>query len=534
MSETKVSIETDFPVKTADFIRSNALFWQDIRENAEGDVVLIETSPNPVINHSNAVVGKMIAQAKKLRTAWLKTKTTDEALMRSYSPGSECIEPLGLSPVSLAAMLIGAVWGYLSHVLLVNRIHDYRYREVPYGDFIYDNYLSIFSMATLHRWDVRMVRVFFQLMIKDAQARDTLRNNSIKAVLVSHYIGLQTGPLTRVALQKRIPVYWKGGGDGVLNLAIFNSLDQIYDYPKRPHHKDIQDLRRLPTETVESELKDLIKKAEDPFCKTFSVAYDRRVFSDISREEFLKQMALEDRPLVFVMLHAFNDHPHSHFRQMLFKDYFDWFYKTLQYAKNDRSKNWVFKEHPANMMYPTRDMDLRKIMADQPGHVKFVSMDSDIKASTVMNVADLIVTCLGSAGLEMPAMKGIPSIIASDTFYDGFGFTQEPRTQEEYFRMLKDFVPYRLSADQQKTARCCYLYLNKYCMIPFAAGPGITFAERQNPHTLKTLYMERILQNYQEHSAEIYGQFHEYVDLIKAEGFRRLEKIAVLNDQRQR
>ncbi|GAI50349.1 unnamed protein product, partial [marine sediment metagenome] len=70
------------------FIRTNKVFWQKFKEADSKNFLLVETSNHPVINHANAVAGKIVAQAKNLRIAWIKYPYTDESLMRSYSPNS--------------------------------------------------------------------------------------------------------------------------------------------------------------------------------------------------------------------------------------------------------------------------------------------------------------------------------------------------------------------------------------------------------------------------------------------------------------
>lgn len=514
-----------------EFININKDFWSRYKEPLSQDILLVETSDNPAINHSNAVAGKIVATAKNLRIGWINYEFTDEALMRSYSPNSLFIR---LSKVNVSKkiwFLFCAIFYYISQVLIVNRILSFNYRGVPYGDFIYDGYLATFSMATLHRFDVRMIYVFFTLLLRDEQARLTLDANNIKAILVAHYIGMGTGPLSRVALQRNIPVYWKGGGHEVICFSVFKNLEQRYDYPLKPTKEEINLLLKDYSRTVESDFIKFIDQADNPSYGALSVAFNNVITSDIQRGDFLKIMNLEDRPLIFVMLHAFNDFPCSHFRKLLFNDYYEWFIKTLRFAVSDKSKNWVFKEHPANEFYPTRDLDLPKLMAKMPGHIKYISAKSKITAATVLNVADFIISCIGTAGVEMPALRGIPSLIAGDTFYDGLGFTVEPKSREEYFNVLRNLSPRPLTAHQRMIAKCCYLYLKRYVLVDFAAGPAITYDESKSVQKLKQIYPERIANSYKNYRDKIYCQFEDYAADIKRDNFRRLVRFPAEKDR---
>jgi hypothetical protein len=484
---------------------------------------LVDTSYHAVINHSNAVVAKMVAQAKNLRIAWLRYDNTDEDLMRSYCENSIFLSFKKFAFSKRLLFLSQAIYYYMTCVFFAYRIRSFKYKGIPYDDFIYDSYLAHFSMATLHRFDIRMIKAFYILILKDEQSRALLTNNNIKAVLVAHYIGTDSGPLSRVAMQKNIPLYWKGGGRGAVNLSVYTDLKDRYDYPRRPSLNEVNLLATQHKKRMEDDFQRLISQQFSSCYTVFSVGYNNKVSSDITRARFLKEMKLEDKPLIFIFLHAFNDYPMSHFNSMLFKDYYDWFIQTHRYALKDRTKNWIFKDHPSSKMYPTKDLNLSNVFKNSPAHIKFLPHDSPINASAVLNIADLIVTCVGTAGIEMPALAGIPTLVAGKTFYDRLGFTLDPCSKEEYFQILKDFSPARISGEKQMLAKCCFLYLAEYVSIPFAAGPMISYEEYfGNQDKLLRAYLEKIIDGYKEKSTLIYEQFNWCTEEIKRDGFRRL------------
>jgi len=509
------------------FININKDFWSKFNEIDADKLILVETAEHPTINHANAVTAKMIAKAKGFRIAWIKYNFTDEKLMQSYSDNSIFLSFKKHTLFFRIRLMFTAIYYYLMYVLVRNNLLSFEYKGVRYGDFIYDGYLATYSMATLHRFDVRIAKIFYSAIFHDEKAREILKRNSvIKAVLVSHYLGIGAGSLSRVCLQQNIPVYWKGGGHDIFNFSIFNKPKEVYDYPLKPTKYEIDFAVSNYKNEIEEDFKNFIKEVNNKSKGGFSIAYGNNIYSDVTREQFLKHMVLEDKPIVFIMLHAFNDFPRSHFESMLFNDFYDWFIQTLKFVSKVKSRNWIFKEHPVNRFYPTKDLNLNKVMRHLPEHIKFISQDHVIKSSVVLNVADAIVTCLGTAGVEMPALRGIPSIIASDTFYDGLNFTIKPNTKKEYFEILANMDLKPLSAEQQLRAKCCYLYLYKYCMIPFASGPTITIEEISIiSKQLKDSYNGRVSKVYKEKSDLIYNQFNEYAREIKKEDFKRLVKL---------
>lgn len=509
------------------FVEVNKVFWERFKEPETDNLLLVETADHPVINRSNAVTAKMVAKAKNLRIAWIKYNFTNEQLMKSYSENSIFLGFRRFSVFFRIRLMLISIYYYLGYVLFMDRVHSFKYKEVPYGDFIYDGYLAVYSMATLHHFDVRIAMVFYIVLLRDEQARELLGKYNIKAVLVAHYMGMITGILSRVAMQREVPVYWKGGGHEIFSLSVFKNLGQIYDYPIKPSMEEINLLAAEYKEIIEEDFKKIMEQADRDYYGPFTVAYNNTLDSDITKAGFLKDMGLKNKPIIFIMLHAFNDYPRSHFKSMLFKDYYDWFIETYRFALKDKTKNWIFKEHPANELYPTKDIDLDKVFAKFPEHVRFISHKSKITASAVLNVADLIVTCLGTAGVEMPALRGIPSIIAGDTFFSGFGFAIEPGSIEAYFEALKNFSPKILTPEQRLRAKCCYLYIQKYTSLPFAAGPEFTYEESKRQDCLKTIYPGRILESYRKNADLIYKQFTSYTEEIKKPNFKRLVSIAI-------
>jgi len=509
------------------FVDINRQFWKKFQEPETDNLLLVETSEHPTINHANAVVAKMIANAKSLRIAWIESDFTDDKVMRSYSGNSIFLKPKKFSLFFRLCLMAVSIYYYLTYALVKNRVSSFNYKGVKYGDFIYDGYLAAYSMATLHRWDARIARIFYVVLLRDKEARDLLKKNkNIKAGLVAHYMGMSTGCLSRVFLQQGIPIYWKGGGHEIFVFSVFNKPSDVYNYPLKPAENEVNFAVSNYKDKIEDDFKNFVEQANGKSSGAFSVAYNNNIYSDVTREQFLKEMGLEDKPIVFIMLHAFNDYPRSHFKSMIFNDFFDWFMQTYRFASKNKSKNWIFKEHPSNRFYPTKDVNLAKIMRRLPGHIKFVSQDHVIKSSVVLNVASAIVTCLGTAGVEMPALRGIPSIIASDTFYDDLGFTIKPETKEKYFEALASISSKPLSAEQQLRAKCCYLYLYKYCMMPFAAGPSITSEEVSiNSTQLKESYPRRIIECYKANGSFIYSQIEEYIKEIKKEDFKRLVRL---------
>lgn len=189
------------------------------------------------------------------------------------------------------------------------------------------------------------------------------------------------------------------------------------------------------------------------------------------------------------MLHAFTDYPHSHFNGMIFKDYGDWFLQTLDFAKTHKNANYIFKQHPTDKFYPIQDIDFIELFKDAPSNIKFLSTEDKIDTRSLETIADAVVTCVGSAGFEMPAFYAIPSIIAGDSPFSGYDFVKEPKTKKEYFSILENIDKIeKISLLAQKQAQAVYLFIYKYCTVDYSFIPIIDYEQHFNVDSKQIFY----------------------------------------------
>jgi hypothetical protein len=222
------------------------------------------------------------------------------------------------------------------------------------------------------------------------------------------------------------------------------------------------------------------------------------------------------------MLHVFNDYPHSHFGEMLFRDYYDWFVQTLNFSKTISGVNWIFKEHPTAALYPTVDISLPDHFVDCPEHIVFLGAGASFNSESLTYIADTVVTVCGTAGVEFAAAKAIPVVLAGKTLYSGLGFTVEPKTQLEYFDTLANIDKIgKLTPEQVNAARRCFLYIERYSYVPFSWGPLCSLEETYDSN-LDSYYWGRVPDVYAKDSDKLFAEFKEYAKCIQEPDFTRL------------
>lgn len=510
----------------SNFIQANRRLWSRVSlSKSSNGLLLVEPHPLPYVSHAHAVFACIIKNTKGLSIGWIDTgnRHIQERLL-SYDPSSRTIPQVTLTRFEKLIVR----WKYLCsalRMLLTGDILGFSLNGIRFGDIVYDIYLVYHKVATIRRINHEVLRTLRDVILVHYRYRKLLINTGASAVLVSHPIGLFSGVLFRTALGLGLEAYVRSAGERAeVEFNRFSSLDEIYNHQFKPRPSDIEFLRTIDSQVILKHFDEQIEKrlkGEIDIGARMAYSSDKSVYR--SRQEFADKFGIDaTKKNVFVMLHAFNDHPHSTFKWMLFRDYYDWFLQTLRFAQNKTDFNWIFKEHPCTKFYPTHDISLRDHFQNCPGHIVFLDAEASFSTKSLLYLADIIITCLGTAGVEFSAARGVPVIIAGDTFYNEFGFTIEPKSKNEYFQILKNLETIeRLTEKQQYKAKLVFLYIQRYCHAPFDWCPVITVQEEKDPN-IDNFYWNRVLDQYKHRSDAMLRQFNDYVGRVGQPDFRRL------------
>lgn len=445
------------------FVEANRKFWERYwspsRARAPERHVLVEASDNPIIRLCNASFGAIVCHARQLRPIYLLHGLRDRSTQRvlaSYHPNASFLYTT--SP----RYLLARIWA-LIHALRIWRkwrtprdILEFRIDGIKFGDIIYDNTL-VRGYATLTKVDLKVLAVLRDFLMHRYMVNDIIRRYRLDSFVVSHTIGMFGGTFSRYLLKQKTEVINRVGSHEIL-IKKYQSFSDVGFYCAKPERHYFDYMMNLPDDVVlplaNAYLDERHNQRVSHIAVELAFNQNKRFFD--KREEFCRAYGLDQsKKTVFVMLHAFNDHPHSHFaRPLAFQDYFDWFERTLRVAQTVDSVNWVFKEHPAARLYPVKDIDLHAMFSEvSERNVVFLDSDADFNSLSIRFLADAIVTCLGTAGMEY-ACVGIPCLLGGESPYSGFGFTIEPEGAEEYEAWLRrlDRIG-RLTPTQIKAAK---------------------------------------------------------------------------------
>ena len=509
-----------------DFIQKNKEMWKDFQNNETKEKLLVE-APNDVyffVTHSMAMQTLILNNAKGYQPLWIRNKNVPVELLKSYVPSAEYIDLEPLTKFDNWFSKIYASVNYLKMLVTGNTL-DFYFKGIKYGDVLHDMYLVMYQQGTLQKPNKHLRQIMRMIINTHIQYEKTIKKYKINAILASQRVGINPSCLVRSALRKNLNAYTTAGNHRC-TLHLSDRKSQIIEYEYSPTKEQIQQILDLPDELF-NKYYDEIRNSHlnGKINGDTKLAYSDTNILYKNKKDFCEKYGLdENKKNVFIMLHAFNDYPHSHFKGMLFKDYGDWFFKTLEFAKKHDNVNWIFKQHPSDKFYPTKDINLPDIFKNiKNKNITLLTTEDKIDTRSLEYIADAILTCLGSAGFEMPAFYGIPAILAGDSYYyTGHTFVKKPKTKTEYFKVLKNIHKFeKISPLAQKEAKAVYMFIYKYCTVDYKFNTFLEHDDYHDPNYSK-IFFDKVAELYNEHYEECQNEIARYAFEVSRHDFKAL------------
>jgi|SaaInlStandDraft_4_1057021.scaffolds.fasta_scaffold05761_2 hypothetical protein len=490
-------------------------------EVAEQDFLLFEQVDSNISLHQLCTYGQIICRAKNLTPVFYAKSQKHKKLnhiLDSYFEKYRVIDKPTLSKRKKIWLFTLSFFKWIRLLLQRNLINEMWCGQLI-GDVVYDQYLASCRRGTVYYSDMRLAKIIYYVIREVEKAKLELKKASPSAVLLSHKVGLSAAPLAIAAEKNSIPIYSLGGG--IFGTLLLSTCRKDYEYTATTG--EITELLDLPQNEFD-ELFESIKKQvfKGDFNSDSRLAFSNKKYT--SRAEFSSDFNLDKKKKnVFIMLHAFTDYPHSHFNGMLFKDYLDWFLKTLDFISNQHSVNWIIKQHPSSEFYPVKNLDWDKLYQKYSAdNLIFMKYSADFDSRSICHIGDAIVTCVGSAGFEFSALCGIPSITAGDNPYVVGGFAVYPDSIQKYFDVLSSVQTIgKLSDSVLRRARAVFMFIHRLSKVPMHAMINLSHAEhRELQYSQK--YFDLLDKNRVKNKEIIRHELITYADIVSQHDFRAL------------
>jgi hypothetical protein len=468
------------PPEQLDFIKHNTAFWERCLPQSQtskaAEYVLVFDERQPIISFCNASFASIVAQTKNLQLLFVRSSLNNTVeqinlndertqILKSYPNSKFFFYMRGWRCWLMKVSAKRAAAKAYHSIKTPKDLLKFKVDGVHFGDLVYDAVLTE-GYATINVIDDRVLRRLQQLYFFRACIKRIIKKYDIKTSVFAHTVGLASGTFSRCLLEYGIEVLHRVGANQIV-IKKYRNLEDVGVYAGKLERKYFDMMMNHDNGTIiETVEKHLDRRFNHELCDrdaSFAFDHTKKTFTD--KNSFCAEYDLDNtKPIVFVMLHAFNDFPHSHFKNgMIFQDYFHWVMHTLKTAQTVESANWIFKEHPSAIYYPHRDIDLKEIFDQaKANHIRFLAHEKSFNARSVRYLAHAVITCIGTAGLEN-ATFGIPCILGGKSFYSDFGFAIEPEDIKEYERCLRNISQLPKLNQQQIKAAKVVSYFN-FCL----------------------------------------------------------------------
>lgn len=488
---------------------------------ADNKKLLIESVASNISLYQLCIYGHIICSAKKITPVFLSEESKKpwlKKILARYFDTFEIIAKPALPKWKKVFFLLAAylIWIVLT---LKRNLIALKWRASPIGDIVYDQYLAVCRRGTVYYSDPRLVKIIYHVICAVETARASLSLINPDAVLLSHRVGLSGATLAAVCEKEGMSIYSFGGG--MYGTLMCSKYRKNYEYTAS--QGELNSLLDLP-ESDFMRMFEAIKEElfEGNFNADSKLAFANKLYT--SRSDFAFDYGLDGtKKNVFIMLHAFTDYPHSHFNGMLFKDFMDWFLRTLEFASQENSVNWIIKQHPSAHFYPVEDLDLESLkMKYSSNTLVFMPQGANFDSRSICKIGDAIVTCIGSAGFEFSALCGLPSVTAGDNPYAGAGFAVYPKSLREYYDVLGNIKTMnRLTGNELRRARATFMFIHRLSRVPMHAVINLSHTE-QRELQYDDKYFDLVDENASKNEAQIAHELAIYVEAVSQSDFRAL------------
>jgi hypothetical protein len=152
-----------------------------------------------------------------------------------------------------------------------------------------------------------------------------------------------------------------------------------------------------------------------------------------------QKLGLDERPVALLAANVIGDSL-TLGRQVFSETMTEWLQKTTTYFASRNDAQFILRIHPGEKYTsgPSVGDIVDELFPSLPDHIHLIRANDPVNTYDLISIADLGLTYTTTTGMEM-AMHGLPVVVSGETHYRGRGFTLDPNSWEEYFKILDSF-----------------------------------------------------------------------------------------------
>lgn len=159
-----------------------------------------------------------------------------------------------------------------------------------------------------------------------------------------------------------------------------------------------------------------------------------------NRKKIIEELDLNpNKPIISLFTNVIWD-AQIYYKYNAFENIIDWLLQTIRYFSYRPELQLVIRVHPAEVKggIPTNQpiiSEIKKYIEIFPKNIKIVPPESNVSSYTLAEMSQAALIYGTKTGLEI-AIRGIPVIVAGETFNRGKGFTYDVGSSKQYFSLL--------------------------------------------------------------------------------------------------
>lgn len=433
------SLEAEIPGLLADVKKYQA-------KAPEGKRVFIFTSLHYWIEHAALMGLALAAQGNKVTFAYL--------------PYAEWQTPINKFDLRQQELYAARVLKQLEPAIQVRSLMKVNGNDIDLPPAIQTAVAQVTdfdSQYTLQVEEVDHNHEIYQLRYRRNQAAAKtayrmLTENTFDVVIVPNGTIQEMGVVYRVARHLRLPVTTYEFGDQRQTIWLAQN----------------DEIMRQDTDALWNACKDipLTKKEQKEVRDMFAARRKADLYGNFARrwqkspavgsQKIRADLGLDNRPVVLLPTNVLGDSL-TLGRNIFSKSMAEWISRTVQYFAGREDAQLIIRVHPGEVLTHGLAMAdvVRDVLPVLPEHIRLIVPQDTTNTYDLVEIADMGLVYTTTVGLEM-AMTGIPVIVSGKTHYRNRGFTQDPASWVEYYkilgRMLEKPEEYRLTPELVDTA----------------------------------------------------------------------------------
>ncbi len=275
-----------------------------------------------------------------------------------------------------------------------------------------------------------------------------IKNNPQDQIIIPNGTIQEMGVAYRIAKWLKIPVTTYEFGEQRKRIWIAQDREVM-----RQETDELWEVRRnIPTNAEEiNKLREMfVARQRADIWENFTRRWQKG--DRIGTEQIRTELNLDERPIVLLATNVLGDSL-TLGRQTFSRNMAEWLERTVQYFVERTDAQLVIRVHPGEQLTHGASMVdvVKTLLPTLPLHIHLVTPTSSVNSYDLVDVASVGLVYTTTMGLEM-AMSGIPVVVAGQTHYRGRGFTIDPDTWVNYYKMLGGLLddPERMKLDEER------------------------------------------------------------------------------------